>query len=728
MNKIFSTKLFKEAIRQLKIPASLFLGIMIGLSIIMTIANLSSAMEYYDETNHILTIDTMEALIFLPFIFAIAVPVFVFRLFGFLTKRNASDFYHAIPNTRTCIYVSYSAAILAVATFFVVFGTAIPCIVYSLSDKYIYFNTASACFYGINTFTCVVLCLGILLLSSSLTGTLFTNALFALGIMFAPRFMTTIITESLTNHYSEIIPYNANFGIFSNDMNNIWAHVGGIFLDAGYIESIFVLTGAAVYTLILGFIYYALGLLAFNKRHSEQAESSAQNPIAHNIIRCGIGFVFVMFISIANYEAYEFEFIEIALIVFASVFGMIIFELITTKKVKRLLNVVASIPVVAILGIILFFILKYAGHRIISYEPDTDKINYIQYSPGNSLSENYDYFNYTTAKVKFKDEKIIEFLADAYNEQLEIFKECLDNDRYYYEHMNNIYEEGTIITVRFNEGLSSRERNIYLSDTKFAELNELIAANADYLDAFRSLPKNLNIEWGGEAFNIAEQKKIVAEFEKDLKTMEPTMIMSVLSSGTSYKSALVSLEASTVTNVGELYITLRITPDTPKAFTAAKDILAKKAKADETIKDTDSIRQLAKKLTEYNDDYSSCRLSLSVYDLKNNEIVMNMSLNERTESEFDYEESFHTLAYGSYNELIDTINEFMTNTAEPESANYVIFASTYCHSYSKYYEDDELFEYSSVFYSNNTEAVEYFKAEDTRKEYYGEDTEIFEIY
>ncbi len=728
MNKIFSTKLFKEALRQLKVPASLFLGIMLGLSVIMSIANVSSAVKYYEEHHYITTLNTMEALIFLPFIFAIIVPVFVFRLFGFLTKRNASDFYHAIPNTRTCIYVSYSAAILCVSTLFVILGTALPCIVYSIAGEYISFNTAYACFYGINIFTCVVLCLGILLLSSSLTGTIFTNVLFAICIMFAPRFIITIITESITERYNEILPYNANFGIFSNNMNNIWSHIYEIFLGYGDMEGLFVLSKAALYTLILGLIYFALGLIAFKKRNSEQAESSAQNPIAHNIIRCGIGFLFTTFIVIANYNSYGYEFIELALLIFAAVFGMIIFELITTKKVKRLLNVMVSIPVVALLGVILYFVMVFAGNRILSYEPDVDKINYIQYSPGSTMNDNYDYFNYTTSKVKFDDEKIIEFLSDVYTDQLKIYREYFNSDTSYYDYMYTVHANSSVISVRFNEGLTSRERNLYLTQTQMAELNDMIATNEDYLNAFRSLPDNLNIEWGGDIFNSAEIKKIIAEYEKDLQNMDPAMLMTTLSSFNSYDTAIVNMEASTVTNVGELYISLSVSPDTPNAFAATKQILANKAESDETLKTNKAICELAGNLEKYSNEYSYAYISFTVYDLKNNTTVADVNFSSDSYYDFSSENSFSTLAYGTFDEFTTTLESFITDAASPDSANYVIFINSFCNYCNEDYTENEFYEYDSVFFSNDADAIEYFKAEDAYKEYYGTEYEMYYSY
>ena len=44
--------------------------------------------------------------------FPVLIPVMTLILFNFLNQRNASDFYHAIPDTRGTLYVSYCAAIM----------------------------------------------------------------------------------------------------------------------------------------------------------------------------------------------------------------------------------------------------------------------------------------------------------------------------------------------------------------------------------------------------------------------------------------------------------------------------------------------------------------------------------------------------------------------------------------------------------------------------------------
>ena len=115
MKNLFNKKLFAEALRQIRIPFALFTGIMLGFSIIMTISNLFNGSEEYKLYHNSVYIFTSDALLYLPIAFALVMPVFIFKLFKFLTKRNASDFYHAIPCKCTCIMFTYATAALTAA-------------------------------------------------------------------------------------------------------------------------------------------------------------------------------------------------------------------------------------------------------------------------------------------------------------------------------------------------------------------------------------------------------------------------------------------------------------------------------------------------------------------------------------------------------------------------------------------------------------------------------------
>ena len=53
-------------------------------------------------------------------------PLFIFFMFSYLNKRTESDFYHAIPFTRPCVYLGFTAAALSW-----LWGTAVVAVISS---------------------------------------------------------------------------------------------------------------------------------------------------------------------------------------------------------------------------------------------------------------------------------------------------------------------------------------------------------------------------------------------------------------------------------------------------------------------------------------------------------------------------------------------------------------------------------------------------------------------
>ena len=225
MKNLFSKKLYIEALRQIRLSFALLFTLIVGGTAFITFVNVVSAIYDYKHDNSISFIYVSDALCLLPLTFIIAVPLFVFRLFKFLTKRNASDFYHAIPYTRNCILTTYIAAITTAIAIILLASALIPTVAYALTDKYISFNYFEAFPYVLNMFICALLTMSVCTLSSSMTGTLFTALLFALAIMFGPRTIIFSLTETISNNLYEIISYDYDFGIFNSNTNLIFSEL-----------------------------------------------------------------------------------------------------------------------------------------------------------------------------------------------------------------------------------------------------------------------------------------------------------------------------------------------------------------------------------------------------------------------------------------------------------------------------------------------------------------------
>ena len=111
--KLFDFGLYLDSLRRTALVGGLFTALMSVQSVIVVIGFLISASETKSRMLGQYTITTVGLLEINPMIFIIpllAVPLLMFTLFGFLTKRSASDFWHSIPFSRECVYTTFILA------------------------------------------------------------------------------------------------------------------------------------------------------------------------------------------------------------------------------------------------------------------------------------------------------------------------------------------------------------------------------------------------------------------------------------------------------------------------------------------------------------------------------------------------------------------------------------------------------------------------------------------
>ena len=114
-NRIFSAGVYRESMRRM-LRAGSILGIVLLLGAV-----------FYPITMHASASETVFATAFslLPFMIlvpTVGAPVLAWIAFSFLRHRNTSDFYHALPVARRCLYCSVAAALCT----WLVLLTAVP--------------------------------------------------------------------------------------------------------------------------------------------------------------------------------------------------------------------------------------------------------------------------------------------------------------------------------------------------------------------------------------------------------------------------------------------------------------------------------------------------------------------------------------------------------------------------------------------------------------------------
>ncbi len=293
--KIWSLRLFAEGFTRLKITG------FVGLVLILI--------------SQFLSLDGAKLVVL------ILVPVMMEQLFGFVNRRADSDFYHAVPTRRIAVFLSYGTAVLL----WIVIFSALSQIKFILEDArswdgISYAERLLAHYLQVMGETCAlgILLMGAMAVAMSLTGTVFTNIVTAMLILFGPRMIVDLAIQnyyamvplvrvsnwvgkffrpssqlayrlfsSLTNGYALLrIGYStSDFGmsVITNISRSVSSEYGG--LPAWF---------SALYSTALGALYLILGGVLFVKRKSEAAEKTGVGKLARMMIAMGLMLVFTL--------------------------------------------------------------------------------------------------------------------------------------------------------------------------------------------------------------------------------------------------------------------------------------------------------------------------------------------------------------------------------------------------------------------------------------------------
>ena len=370
MKNIFSSKLYLQGLRKIRTLGTAMAIVMIALNAWIPLTRMTDYTYSMDGT--IKEIEYVEAGQFAPFgmLFFIFVPLLVYNMFSYLNERKASDFFHALPQKRICVYISFMSAILTWIVSVLLISTAINTVLWSMAKYY----TASADVMIMTFFGFLVLALvlaGFMALAMMLTGTAVANCLvFFLFFLFirAVGMFFLYGLDSLIPMFNSMYSWLRIFELEFFLPLGLFVKV----VDGGETNGAFGNAGMLIYWVVV-----AIGLLigaavAYCRRKSEIATKSAPNKIMQNIYRIGVTFPFMMLGAFLFITEKEFYLCVLCMVVAFLVW--IIFELLTTKKIK---NVMRSLPLILIpvLMTVGFVASLYGtGNFIRNNTPDRDQI------------------------------------------------------------------------------------------------------------------------------------------------------------------------------------------------------------------------------------------------------------------------------------------------------------------------------------------------------------------
>lgn len=487
-NKFFSPALMLEGIKQTKVIGICFAIISILLSCSFPFLKIIESSANNWNSDVIMDLGSFVLPIFLVQYLMPIIMIFV--LFNFMNSRKASDFYHSIPLSKTCIYITYTVVSLLWSLAVILVSTFLSYTFYAFAPEVIV-NSEFIWTTIISSFILAMLITSITLVAKGLSGTLFTNIIITLIIMFLPRIIILLYTTAVN---TAVKITDVSFMSFADIYNNIiFAPFTTNQFMYEYIEqeTLPILNASTLwYSAILAIIYFVIGFVINKFRKSESAGKSAAYKGVQPVVRILLGSIPLLLISFNLACGFnvrtEFWFIGIVI----SLLAYFLYELITTKSTKKLITAIPFYLIAIFVNAI--FVVTCVGERnfILNDIPESSEIssvgisNYSDYSNAINIDDNY--YKYKSENVKFNDKELIEILQSSLADTVEKVKE---------NNVEELYKDNYMpydVIIHCSSGRDIK-RTIYVNINKYngsskPSLDSYLYKNQEYMDILYSLP------------------------------------------------------------------------------------------------------------------------------------------------------------------------------------------------------------------------------------------------
>lgn len=591
----FDFALYVDTIRRIKtvgiVTAVIIFLCAVGVPIMMLISGI-----YYDKQGIIhfqqQTISMFTANKEMPFLVYFMGPVMVLQAFSFLNKRNASDFFHSIPYTRICMYVTCFLAAMTWVAGILLGSCILSGITIFLLPKMSLLGS-SVGYFLITEFACALLAMGITLFAASLSGTTFNSVFITVILMFAPRILLFIAKLEA----SGLLPFmpDEGFGFLLDGSYNLLVARPTYLLSELFGNSFENAINAASlsYTIILGLIYLVLGALFFIRRKSEAAGKASANRGIQAVFRTFTAFLFcvpsiAIIIGLIHGEETEAEtllFLLALIIIFyvCAILAFFIYELITTRKWRNCLKAMPGLLVLLALNVIVVAGIELSVRYYSSVRPTAEEISYISIA-GTEEDSYYqiggkDYFTGMTEKVKLTDENLKKIVAEQLVYSIDHWDERYD---YAYDDEQN---SGKLISytaykLKINYGGKTIYRYVLLSQDQIEEMSEVLQQEPSFRNIYMELPKegvnNTSYYFNNGMMMFMEEdvdisasgiSRIVQAYQEDINDMGFEAWYGIKTSN-AYYDYETELYGSTSKGLTQYKFSLPIGEKTPKAYAA----------------------------------------------------------------------------------------------------------------------------------------------------------------
>lgn len=520
--KLFNFCLYKDTLKRLRIPGFVFL-ILVSFPVFF---------EGIWGTQHGLNYPISNLAVLS---YVLIAPLMTIQLFGFMNKRNASDFYHAIPISRTCLFLTYISAIMTWISIILVISTALGFGCFAIKkqttapfDTTIQYAlpiaTKHSLLFLLAMLVCSLLVIGVIVTGMSLAGTFAMGFAISAMLLLLPGIFITYC-----NYYISLTAPFLNpkyfFLPFSNESPNLVSDsLISYFAFQGYNITDFCEMDKILSTFVLAILALCTGGYAFHKRNSAGAGFYTIHPLVESISRCFCCLAVTLiplsliltktlpnkdYIQVRDTIWHTGKPVLITIIWYLiAIFIYFLFEYINSRKIKNLLKSIPGLFIVTVLNLAIYGIISGVSTYGANFTPAAEEIEYITIDFSSSTSAyNGAFANSLAADLKITDSAICKLVADSL---VKMKQDPLD----VYNHSNSILTFGICVdgTVRY--------RNVLLTTGQATRIYSYLNMETDFIDRYFTIPSEniTNIYLSEfERINIsdAETEKIYQYFVEE---------------------------------------------------------------------------------------------------------------------------------------------------------------------------------------------------------------------
>ena len=512
MTSFFSFRLFKESLRRLRtVGTTAFLLTFFGS--VLSPASLLADTLFFDLDSK--SVQIIEAPIFaLPLMVLLLLsPLFVFTTLSFLNRRSHSDFYHALPYTRLSLFVHFMLGTVAWQGAIIAVSMGVRAILYAVNPYTLF--SFSAVLLGIAVYSvAILLYTGLAALACSASGNLLA-ALFSFSTL--ALFMPAV-GHAIKQLIATVFPIIDTSGglLASLGWQTFWPLP--LFLSALGGANPFTRVPMILLSAVMACVSFVLAGWIFCRRRSENAGFSTGEPVFNYAV--GNAFALVVGVGILFRQSMEW------LGVLVMLGAYLVYQLITLRRRSKFLRALKwcfIAPAVALL--ILLSVYGWRSH-FLRHIPTGEQISSVvltgeenSYVDWLEWGEIHTYEQLMLAETRIEDPEVLALVAEALSDNARLMK---DGKLFEYGIIEEDYYPFPLrLTVR-QRGSTPKYYSLYFTQDAYLLLQEALAEDSDYMDAYAKLPADSELVGVLSSFTDQDLKKDVWKvFCEEYATLTP---------------------------------------------------------------------------------------------------------------------------------------------------------------------------------------------------------------